>query len=96
VTVEGAETHTAKADFTLQVEGNFTLSVKGNITIQTDDGSITIHGSSIENAAKRDMAIKAESIQTEAGKTMVSKAGTTNTVEAGNSVEIKGGVIHLN
>lgn len=85
VTVEEAETHDNKADFTQTVKGDFTLKVDGNLTIDVK-GKITIKSG-------QDMLINSSMKLTEkSGQDMTLKSGMNLKSQAGMNMEHKAGI----
>ncbi len=89
LTVNKAETHTNKADFTQEVTGNFTLKVGGDLTIEVS-GSATIQAGS-------DVKVEAgTSLTNKAGTALTNEAGTALTNEAGTELSNKAGTSMTN
>ena len=102
--VTGDETHTNHGAFTQTVSGNYTLNVSGNLVIDVS-GSISIKsgtsfanqaGTSFSNQAGTTLDNKAGTGLTGEGLTIEHKASTTQTVDGGAMLVLKGGMIKLN
>jgi type VI secretion system secreted protein VgrG len=105
VSVEGAETHANKADFSQTVDGGFTLTVKGDLTIDVQ-GKVTIKagmelisqaGTSLTNKAGTELTNKAgTNLTNDAAISLSSKAGASQTVDGGGMLTLKGGLVKIN
>jgi type VI secretion system secreted protein VgrG len=94
--VTGAETHTNHAAFTQNVSGDYTLKVTGNLVIDVS-GSISIKsGTSMTSQAGTTLDNKAGTTLTSTGLTVQHKATTTQTVDGGAMLVLKGTLIQLN
>lgn len=97
VTVNDAETHTNKANFSQDVSGNFTLQVTGDLTIKAS-GAVTIEaGTSLTVKSGTGLTAQAgTSLSLSGGTTMELKASATGTVDGGGLLNVKGGMVKLN
>ncbi|MFB9127952.1 type VI secretion system tip protein VgrG [Paraburkholderia dipogonis] len=94
--VTGDETHTNHAAFTQNVTGNYTLKVSGNLVLDVS-GSISIKaGTSLSSEAGTTHASKAGTTLSNEGLSLSHKASTTQTVDGGGMLALKGGLVKLN
>jgi type VI secretion system secreted protein VgrG len=87
-TNSGAFKHTVDGDYTLKVTGNFVLDVTGSVSIQS--------GTAMKSVAGTTLDLKAGTTLTSTGLTVEQKASTTQTLEGGSMLVLKGGLIKLN
>jgi type VI secretion system secreted protein VgrG len=94
--VTGDETHTNHGAFSQTVSGNYTLTVSGNLVIDVS-GSVSIKsGTSFKNEAGTTLDNKAGTGLTGEGLTIEHKASTTQTIDGGPMLVLKGTMIKLN
>jgi type VI secretion system secreted protein VgrG len=94
--ITGDETHTNHAAFTQNVTGNYTLKVSGNLVIDVS-GSVSIKsGTSLASEAGTTHSSKAGTTLSSEGLTVSHKASTTQTVDGGGMLALKGGIVKLN
>ena len=102
--VTGDETHTNHGAFTQNVSGNYTLKVTGDLVIDVT-GSVSIKsgtsltnqaGTSLTNQAGTTLDNKAGTGLTTEGLTIEHKASTSQTVQSGAMLTLKGTLIQLN
>ena len=96
LSITGDETHTNSAAFSQTVSGNYTLKVSGNLTIDVS-GSVSIKaGTSLASEAGTTHSSKAGTTLSSEGLTVSHKASTTQTVDGGGMLALKGGIVKLN
>ncbi|MGF7189340.1 type VI secretion system secreted protein VgrG [Robbsia andropogonis] len=101
---EATYRHSVSGDYTLQIDGNLTIKVGGNIalhaggTLSNEAATALTNkaGTDLTNEAGMSLTNKATTTLSNEGLSVSSRASTTQTVDGGGMLTLKGGMVSIN